>query len=127
MASSTSTTRPNVGTSPEDTSATGRTVPATPPLAARETGGMLNALRITNLGVRFTLELAALGALAYWGSAGAGVTAHLGTRAGVPRAGQRSADAGARRVGLRWARPGSNRRRPRCKRGALPTELQALQ
>jgi Phage integrase family len=24
-----------------------------------------------------------------------------------------------------WARPGSNRRQPRCKRGALPTELQA--
>ena len=24
-----------------------------------------------------------------------------------------------------WARPGSNRRHPRCKRGALPTELQA--
>ncbi len=26
----------------------------------------------------------------------------------------------------RWARPGSNRRQPRCKRGALPAELQAL-
>ena len=26
---------------------------------------------------------------------------------------------------LMWARPGSNRRPPRCKRGALPAELQA--
>lgn len=29
------------------------------------------------------------------------------------------------RVGGGWARPGSNRRQPRCKRGALPAELQA--
>src|SRR5699024_4556929 len=36
----------------------------------------------------------------------------------------RAVSTSRRRISM-WARPGSNRRRPRCKRGALPAELQA--